>query len=905
MEPYKRAYHISRMAGEIRAIGQAFEAFGGIVLNLVFKVPVNTQGINVRGFPVAGVVDGVSPDGLCAAEYSAASGYFTHPMAKAELDVRHALEKAPHATEIYLLADAPRAPQISQAFETRVLGWPEMAGRSLKVLGSAEIAAAIIDNALDNDEVVLRLSDYLPSLVRLSQEEAAQALMPQPDPLRIPRPDVDQLLDDLLTRRNCVVLAGMGGSGKSDAAAAYAHRNRDKYQTILWLPGGDVERIEDLQAVSITRMGEVRNVAGLLKSRPCLVIIDDARETLDSAALSSLCGPASNVLLTRRAVTADAHQIPLMSKDDAYKLLTRDVESCPAKTWDRIWRAVGGHPLTISLLNAAISVGATWAEIEQDCQAPGLLESDGNVMADQLLGRLRSATEQGLAVFYWAGVSQIDAKLVVSLSTPGFVRTLRKYGLTAPSRPGHVRLHDVVYASLAGQDWWSQPHRDLITDKFSDYMSSAALGTDLSFWSAALSLRLKIEQLLEQGDRRPAFIYAMLCIWAAPKIRPELLPDPLIDAELINTSAKHASPIATMALIETVEKLFLHDKITSIEYAQKMLGQRFDVFDKLAAANGLTLKQQSEIQHHKAKALARLNREEEALVIFDAVMEGPHPLPETEIQIMRLFKRGGPLGHDRAADIAKKILIAAGTNDGVSHSVFFAAVELVTWLRRADLIMPHEALITDMLVEATALGISQALQTMSSISRFLSKESPEFLDRLVSAIPAHVIDDMPLPQDRFAWADILFEASRNAGAAASSLRAESLGLFETLPPQNFHRQRHAELLLLMEKPEEAKALLISREDLQTGPFAQRLMALAEYQLRNLTDALIWIDLAFDNLSPNQSKYRYEFHEHRFDILTMVPRGSPETELQKAIEMCSSAKEQERLKERLAAFLKGR
>ena len=904
MDPYKRAHYVTRITSEIGSIGQAFEAFGGLVLNLVLKVPVSAQGINSRGFPVAGVVDGVSPDGFYAAEYSAVEKYFTSTMDKAQSDVRHVLAKAPHAREIYLLAGSPRAPQIAQAFETKVLSWPEMKGRTLHVLGAAEIAAAIIDKGLDNEEVVHRLSHYLPSLSRLSEEEAAQALVPQVDPFRIPRPEVDGLLDDLFAEQSCVVLAGLAGSGKSDAAAAYAHRNSRKYQSVLWLPGADIERIEDLQAVPITRMGELRNVVGLLKSRPCLVIIDDASESLKPGALSLLCGPGSHVLLTRRAVTADAHGIPQMSLADARKLLTRNLSPCPPRTWDKIWRSVGGHPLTISLLNAAVCEGASWADIEQDCQMPGTLESNGQILADRLLGRLRAATEQGLAFFEWAGTSQIDYKLMVALSAPALARTLRKYGLTAPSRPGVLRLHDVVYASLSAQSWWTQSHRDAITDKFCDYIGAAALGTDLAFWSAALNLRVKIERLVEGGDRRPAFIYAMLSSWAPSEVRPELLADPRMDADLIGKGANLASPIATMTLIETVEKLYLHDKITSRSHAQQMLSQRIEVFDKLAEARELTTKQQSEIQHHKAKALVRLNREDEALVIFDGVMAGSHPLPETEIQIMRLLKRGGPLDQERAADIAKKILTAAATSEPISHSVFFAAVELGAWLRRSDLIMPHETLITTMLVEATELGVSQALQTMSSISRFLSKEAPDFLSRLIMAIPADVIDDLPRPQDRFAWADTLFEASRIASTSAEAQQAESLRLFETLPPQSFHSQRHAELLLLMQRPEEAKALLNTRDDLHTGPFAQRLMALAENQLGNPTAALEWIDRALEQLPAKQSKYRYEFHEHRFDILTAIPGASPVAELERAIELSGSGKEHERLKGRLAAFLKG-
>lgn len=109
----------------------------------------------------------------------------------------------------------------------------------------------------------------------------------------------------------------------------------------------------------------------------------------------------------------------------------------------------------------------------------------------------------------------------------------------------------------------------------------------------------------------------------------------------------------------------------------------------------------------------------------------------------------------------------------------------------------------------------------------------------------------------------------------------------------------------MQRPLEARALLTTREDLQDGPFAQRLMAIAEHQLGNPTVALEWIDRVFKNLSPKQSRYRYEFQEHRFDILAAIPGTSPVAELERAIELSAEGKEQEHLKGRLAAFLEGR
>ncbi|WEL80534.1 hypothetical protein P0D95_21275 [Pseudomonas sp. CBSPCAW29] len=94
MEYQKRTLYINQLAREISLIGQPFEIFGGLFLRLVLNIPVGSQGVNAAGFPVAGVVDGVSADGLIAAEYSAEKCYFTSSMAKARKDLEHVLRKA-------------------------------------------------------------------------------------------------------------------------------------------------------------------------------------------------------------------------------------------------------------------------------------------------------------------------------------------------------------------------------------------------------------------------------------------------------------------------------------------------------------------------------------------------------------------------------------------------------------------------------------------------------------------------------------------------------------------------------------------------------------------------------------------------------------------------------------------
>ena len=51
--------------------------------------------------------------------------------------------------------------------------------------------------------------------------------------------------------------------------------------------------MEDLRAVLLMRGQERRNVASLMRTRSCLLVIDDPKIPLDVSALAALCGPAT------------------------------------------------------------------------------------------------------------------------------------------------------------------------------------------------------------------------------------------------------------------------------------------------------------------------------------------------------------------------------------------------------------------------------------------------------------------------------------------------------------------------------------------------------------------------------------------------------------------------------------
>jgi hypothetical protein len=100
---------------------------------------------------------------------------------------------------------------------------------------------------------------------------------------------------------------------------------------------------------------EKRNIVSLMRTRRCLVVIDDPQTPLEDTALAALCGPGSHVLVTTRELRPNDYEMPPMSQAEGRAILDADTaDPCPQDVFDRVWATVGGHPLSLALMNGAI-----------------------------------------------------------------------------------------------------------------------------------------------------------------------------------------------------------------------------------------------------------------------------------------------------------------------------------------------------------------------------------------------------------------------------------------------------------------------------------------------------------------------------------------------------------------------
>lgn len=844
INPRLRAAHIVRLTAGIQLIGPDFERFGQLFMDELLGIPLTHAGLNMLGFPVGGVVDTQSNDGAWVAEYSAEKGYFSGKMAKAAKDLKHALKTEPKARKIVLLSAQLKVKSRATAFIKAAKAAKGMSRKSIELWGAEEIATRIVDQLLTSDRAVARLSPYLPVLSAVRDEQASSLQMERPPTGALPRNAVNDALATALASSACVVISGHGGAGKSVAAAAFADRHKSRYHNLIWLKGRDVPTLESLTAVAIARAGDSRNVAFLLGSRPTLLVIDDDVSGLDRTRLSALCSKGSHIIVTTRS--GGGYQIPPFTEEEARQVLGRNTPTpCPDPVFALIWATVGGHPLTYGLINGVVVSGGTWEEVQADCEAIGDLDDkDGRPgrLADRLLARVLDVMGRVLAFFHWRGKGDCDEGFARAALRPAGLRRLRDACLTTPDRKTVVRLHDVVHASLATVASRLPVLDDEWLDQLDTYIADVATSGDgVPFWTVSKNLDAPLRAAIAGGDRRPAFIYALLEVTAPTALDPVLLEDPAMMADrLLADSATAVRPIATMAIIETIEAGYLHRKTTIDKAtAESALAAHLPVFDRMSGHPGLTEQQKSEISHHKAKALLRLNRKPDAIALFERVLANPHPLHEARLQLVKLL-RDDPTRASDVENMTRILLEGYGGLGAVSTSVFLATIESLPWKDeswRGEMIKAYEIVIETGLVRATNLGIDQGYRALASIGRYWARHDSTVFLRVFDKVPPRTPDASMADDDLFAYGELLLEASRLRPSDKDDLQARALAIYRALAaPDQYQSERLADLLLDMGQPEAVIDLLEPLQGTETSPFGQFRLSRAYLAVGRLDDA---------------------------------------------------------------------
>lgn len=892
---------IQRLIPEIALIAGDFEDFGGKLLDHLLQTRLDHSGVNFLGLPVSQVLDSTSDDGAVVVQYSAEGDYFTAGMIKAYGDIDKALARRPGAKRILLIAAEKKRPIIADDFKKKLLQESRMKDRSVGIFGAQSIAAWIVRKLLFNDTALEELSEYLPELAQMRDEAASDHLFPRLQIRHNSRPNITAEISRRLATCPCLVLTGIGGCGKSEAATAFGLEAVKNYDLRIWLESDEFKGAAALQAIPLMRGGTKRNVASLLKRQRCLLVIDDPSLPFVPAELEALCGPGSHILVTAREITPGEYRLPELSQKEALAILYgAEDRPCPAHIFETMWVTVGGHPLTFSLMNAAVRNGATWEDLELDCQSVGQLADPKQRLADRLLKRYREVLSDELSLFEWAGQPECDYGFLRVAILPAGIRKLQQRGLTAADLPSLFRLHDVVFASLSSLDWWSVGRQARLDDALERYLTETSNTNDLRFRMAAFSLRHRLQALVNKGDKRPAYVLALIEITSHDGRDTLNLDDPVQQAAELSEAGRPIDALLLRTIIETFEWQYLRTKKIGRTEATAFAKGGLPLFDSLEGIPGLTLRQRSEIRHHRGKALAWAGLRDKAWQEFEAVLESAVPLDASRLQLMRGYKYARE--NDRAITLGEEVMNAAEAAPGaVSPSVLLAVMQDIPWreeLARTRILWPREDFIVRTIVENAVAGLEQAYKTLAAVARFWSREAPDVLDSVLQAVPKSDMSRFEDDDTRSGLADIMFEYGRSRGADGGNALKIALDLFLSVTKLSpFNAQRKAELLIFMGRALEAETILIAREDLATSGWIQRLLAQALIGQEKAEDALVWIDRALQD-TRCQSHF-HEFREHRYEIRVALGHSDAIEDLRSAHSQAPSGPIKNRLERSLA------
>lgn len=899
MNTYLRTSFIERLMAAIGAVGPRFEAFGGRFMTQFLAVPLNHRGLNVLGHSVGYTVDSFNDGGTTVAEYSAEGRYYSGDAPKPVRDVLHAVHLYPRVIDIFLLsADACGNTEASN-FVQRVKEWPGFGHRTVHVYDARRIAESIVDSLLVSDLAVEELSDYLPALKQIRDENAASLLAPTLASGYLGRREVDDVVAARLTQAKSLVITGLAGIGKSQAAASYASSNKDKFELVVWLKGDTLSGIEALHSTELHRGGAEHNVAGLLRMRRCLAVIDDSAVEFEATELEKLCGPDSRVIVTQRRASGHGFTMPLMTEDEARQLLNSGLaQPVPDDVWATIWATVGGHPLSIRLMNAAAHGGATWEDLREDCAVVGKLDDGGHQkLADRLLSRLKGLLRYELGVFTWLGSPVGHRDLLRKLIAPVGVRNLQTHSLAAADQEQSLRIHDVVFAALSADSWLTANEIQRLDLALETYLSDAAQLNGVALRATASLMKEKLRDICRTKGVRPSLLYALMLEWKPYEIDRDLVGDPAALVKSLEVSTRSPTYIETSTAFESIECLLRADKHSAGWEAAKInLEARLPLFGRLAALKDLTPLQLSQIKHHRGKALSLLGRRDEAIQEFQDVLDGRAPLYESQLQLIRLLPKVG-----RAKDAlnhAELVLAAAKRPDEVSTSVVLATIgALPSGAGRDALIEAHAEVAEREILRAANAYMGQAFEALAAAGRNWSWKDPERFRRVWARMP---VMRPASDSERFVFGELHQIAAKALPESAAELTASALSIFREMKTlDGFQAQKFGQTLF--EAGEFTEALKVLSSITSPTPWSEYWTSKNYLGSLDLAQALKHVDEALRTLPAKQDSYLASFKEHRFDVRDRLGDSSAVDDLKEAVAVCRDSKYKAKLTERLEMY----
>lgn len=503
----------------------SLEILGHKVIETIERKPLIHHGINKDHKPVGYTVDTFSQDMSIVGEYSTVGDYFEDSSGrknenrfdKIENDVSHALkmagEKPP--SKIYLVSSETEPGSFRGKFAKSAL-FKEHSER-VNFLDARELAKVIFQSSQDNPQAADFFGYYLPDFKQNLDNYEYYGRIPsacshhQSEPLFL-----DAIRGHFAAGAEICVLYGLSGSGKTQAAIAFAHAALNEFGNYIWISGDDWEDGVPLTAVKRSRGGVAINVAGVFNSTRTLLIIDNLSRPLKVEALAELApgfALGGRVLVTSQlgAPGSPIHvPVPRLSLSTAYQILGED-EANASHACRKFVEACRFCPLILAVTREIaeiedIAKEDLYAEVLADPNSAH--EGDGTPIMVRLLQRLSDTNRQALVKIANSGCTTFDSRFLTKFIGASVRASLQRLALiNRTESSSDLTVHELICSAVREQD-----DPTILADAVEDYVATRS-GEMVP--SVIRQIHLSAEQLLAadelRGERRADWLtYAIL-----------------------------------------------------------------------------------------------------------------------------------------------------------------------------------------------------------------------------------------------------------------------------------------------------------------------------------------------------------------------------------------------------------
>lgn len=822
--------------------GVELEEFGVRLASLAAGVPLRHRGVGLKGNPQGHTIDAYSEDATVGAQFGTTADYFEN-LNKPKADLAQIRAQVPSVTEVYLMSSQ----EASAKRQIELIAWEQTCladGIRLHVFHAQRIAEFILNEVMEREDDFERIVDFLEPLRYLRDLRPSSHRLPQHTAGYVARHAVVQDFLARLDTHRVGLLWGMSGIGKSQLALAVANVRRSRFDWTVWTRNIPLHSVGDLESVDVTGRGIRHNLLGMIRSRSCLVILDDPelRVPLDELLIQiqERCGADARVIVTSQQCVGapNALQVPFMDDAEARRVLERGATPCPPAAFAAIQQAVGGHPMALQLLNALVRPGRSWHDIAEEAKRIGnFADEERSVrLADRVISDRRAVLEEPLAFFKWCGSPRVHTGLLGAAAGMQAIDNLSALGLSSTDRTADtIRLHDILWTSLSELNPPLEPPHVAFEERVDRYVRRLAKheSGSLAVNHLARTHQELLARLVFSGSSQDGHLYAWLHHRGPGDELARRLPDALPIA--LRVAAGDSDPFTVQTAVELAEAAV---KVADRPITDADFPRLLKPFEVMLAGNRLDLPGRVRVRHHRAKALKRMGRPVEAIRELEGIIAelGEESTPATvRLLLARTLAGLGPGAEiapgDRPRKLLQDLLREARDRPGtISDSVVLAIAELLRWrsIEARPFLAEFGDLFEEKIVSASNRGLEQGALAFAGLASIWLTTEPERFWKVFASLPLPAADDLNDRSETEAWGEILSNAAEHDTAGRKELLNHSLAYFSR-SSSAYARTHRADVLRRLDRPGEARSTLeaLLRERLRPRDHAWALFRLAE------------------------------------------------------------------------------